>query len=594
MKNYRIKIFILMAVLPVAVHAAGPGREKMTPEWVKDLVIYEIPVKSYTSPGGLGTGNFASLKEKVPYLAGLGINGVWLSGHSWSDATHFYNIWTQYACIRPDVLDPSLGTGEEFGEMIDEFHRHGIRVFLDIITHGVMSYSPLVYEKPHWFKGSTWGMADYDWFGGHEDLDQWWVRTHTDYVTRYGVDGYRLDVEIYRPDLWWRIKENAAAAGHPIAVFNEHGALTDNVADFFQLSTSMYDIYATHRMDSTVSLPYDAAAHFEGFTPPQESFGIHSVRVFYTDGTDDLGMADCSEGGLSYTVRPGPMEGAPWRITVSGIDRTKAVKSVAAYSARYHKAFALDGVQDLNHFPLALSGMEEITVELEPFVFDRVYHTSQLTSHDRGWETFPPDWNPYLVQGSRCLMGYGSLFTPSIPIFMAGEEFDAEFTPLPMLSYYMYEKKMIGEGRWLYGSWIQWDQLERGRHAGMLADTRRMLAIRRQESDLIYAAMTDQVPNIEKVGYRCSANIPVPYVLWNDAKALVIVGNDTDRDVTVSITLPADRGGLAAAGKVKVTDLWNGWEKTVDMSRTRELDIKVRRDRTPGGGLSVLRLEAVE
>ena len=45
-------------------------------------------------------------------------------------------------------------------------------------------------------------MVDYDWKGGHTDLDDWWVKTWTNYVTQYGVDGFRLDVDIYRPDLW--------------------------------------------------------------------------------------------------------------------------------------------------------------------------------------------------------------------------------------------------------------------------------------------------------------------------------------------------------------------------------------------------------
>jgi len=41
---------------------------------------------------------------------------------------------------------------------------------------------------------------------GHADLDDWWVRVWSDYVTHYDVDGFRLDVDIYRPDLWSRVR----------------------------------------------------------------------------------------------------------------------------------------------------------------------------------------------------------------------------------------------------------------------------------------------------------------------------------------------------------------------------------------------------
>jgi uncharacterized lipoprotein YddW (UPF0748 family) len=85
--------------------------------------------------------------------------------------------------------------------------------FLDVITHGVINYSPLIGEHPAWFKGESWGMTDFDWYGGHSDLDDWWVKTYTDYVTRYGVDGFRLDVNMYRPELWNGGKKELTLAG---------------------------------------------------------------------------------------------------------------------------------------------------------------------------------------------------------------------------------------------------------------------------------------------------------------------------------------------------------------------------------------------
>jgi len=80
----------------------------LTPEWAKDLVIYEVAIKGFTSPAGPESGTFNSLMEKMKYLEELGINAIWLTGHSFSDPDHFYGIWTQYACIEPDKLDPSL------------------------------------------------------------------------------------------------------------------------------------------------------------------------------------------------------------------------------------------------------------------------------------------------------------------------------------------------------------------------------------------------------------------------------------------------------------------------------------------------------
>ena len=104
------------------------------PEWAKDVILYEIATKAFTSPNGPESGTFRSTAEKMPYLQSLGVNAIWLTGHQLCDPKHFYNIWTEYACIDPSKLDPTLGGEEDFRALVDEAHRCGIHVILDVIT----------------------------------------------------------------------------------------------------------------------------------------------------------------------------------------------------------------------------------------------------------------------------------------------------------------------------------------------------------------------------------------------------------------------------------------------------------------------------
>jgi hypothetical protein len=76
-------------------------------------------------------------------------------------------------------------------------------------------------------------------------------------------------------------------------------------------------------------------------------------------------------------------------------------------------------------------------------------------NHDDGWDGFPLDKNPYVAQGSRSMFGYSLLFTPSIPLFMSGEEFNADYIPLPAHAPDLYGKGGPGKGRWLYASMIE-------------------------------------------------------------------------------------------------------------------------------------------
>jgi glycosidase len=185
----------------ISIKIQSQDNSTQSPGWIKDLIIYEIATKGFTSPAGPESGTFNSLKEKIPCLRNLGITGVWLTGHHLCAPRFFYHCWNEYAVVRPDSLDPSLGSEEDFRSLINEFHKNGIKVFLDVITHGVMNNSSLITLHPEWFRGGSWGMTDFDWHGGHTDLDEWWVNMYTNYVTSSGVDGYRLDVDIYRPDL---------------------------------------------------------------------------------------------------------------------------------------------------------------------------------------------------------------------------------------------------------------------------------------------------------------------------------------------------------------------------------------------------------
>ncbi len=115
--------FIRLAASPeatVQLHDDdGTGRpddpdQPASPEWINDLIIYEVATKGFTSPNGPESGTFNSLLAKLAYLQELGITGIWLTGYSLCDPHHFYNIWTQYAVIDPGRFDPSLGTDEEF------------------------------------------------------------------------------------------------------------------------------------------------------------------------------------------------------------------------------------------------------------------------------------------------------------------------------------------------------------------------------------------------------------------------------------------------------------------------------------------------
>lgn len=579
----------------------------LSPDWAEGLIIYEVATKAFTSPHGPGSGTFRSLEGRLGYLAGLGINAIWLSGHQLCDAGHFYGIWNQYACIRPDRIDPSLGTPEDFKGMIEAAHRLGIRVFLDVITHGVMSNSPLIVEKPHWFKEGSWGMTDYDWYGGHGDLDDWWVNTWLGYVKDFGVDGFRLDVAAYRYDLWSRIRSKAHALDHDILVIHENYPSAAGATDFLQ---SVYRLSSPRFLNRSHGLLNDAARFLQKAALRQNV--SYRVAIKMKDSATVEGETG-GEGTLRVTYEGDEKRqvGTTWpyidqrgllrveNVPTDGeIDDIVITDSTADDPDEHHwvekpQAFTNDVV--IHERELVRTGEAPSLLLSFPLPQqDGQCLSIQLSCHDNGWPGFPMGQNPYAAQGSRFAFGYGFMLASAVPVFMSGEEFDADFVPLPDLSPAFFGGGEVGRGMWLYGSWLQWEQAESPKGHAMLADVKRLIRIRKSEARLIRPfRLGEPVQTLAGVEYRCEARLPVPYMYYDRDELLLVAGNPDEKDdMGVRFRLPEDAvKKFGRLGSFAVDDLWN--ERKVGemtLQTFEKTEWPIRRDRTGGGGLLVLRL----
>lgn len=519
------------------------------PAALENSIIYEIATKGFTSPEGAETGNFSSLKEKIPYLAELGINVIWLTGHQLCQDKHFYNIWTEYACIRPDRLDPSLGTEEEFKYMIACAHKHGMKVILDVITHGVMKDSPLVLEHPEWFKGESWGMKDYDWYGGHKDLDEWWVDTWLWYIREFGIDGYRLDVAHYRSDLWAVIRRKAEQAGKEIMIVAESGPAIRGVTDILQHGEVISHNYGLNCSSRILS---DTAGYLKD---RQVRAGErYDVKIFYEDGTvQDSGQQTwyqelkvpeaIYEGDITREIECGVDSAYQIQLGILRVENIYEEKSIhniqvrdkqgQLWNSRREDALEVDYKVEYQ------KKQNGLLIEFPLRIQDGQFLSIQLSCHDNGWDGFPLEENPYGAKGSRYLAGYTALLAPGIPVLMSGEEFHADYRPLPGLSPKLFGGEMFGKGRWLYGNWLEWEQLKKPQNADMLEDIKQIIRIRKTYSSLIHAhRMGERNQDFGPLEYESDAVLPIPYFYRGDGKVIAVCANsNTEKEVSVCLKL---------------------------------------------------------
>jgi len=156
-------------------------------------------------------GDLAGIIEKLDYLKELGVTALYLNPIFDSGSAHGYDTHDYMK------VSPKFGNEEDLGQFIDEAHKRGMRVILDLVPNhtgvGFWAFQDVVKNgknSPYW-----------DWYFIHQwpftpgdpsDYEAWWglgslpklntdnpqVKEYLFKVVRYwlnfGADGWRVDV----------------------------------------------------------------------------------------------------------------------------------------------------------------------------------------------------------------------------------------------------------------------------------------------------------------------------------------------------------------------------------------------------------------
>ena len=98
--------------------------------WWKSAVIYQVYPRSFMDADGDGMGDLPGVISKLDYLAGLGINAIWLSPVFRSPQDD-----NGYDVSDYQDIDPLFGTLEDMDRLIAEAKKRGIRIILDMVLN---------------------------------------------------------------------------------------------------------------------------------------------------------------------------------------------------------------------------------------------------------------------------------------------------------------------------------------------------------------------------------------------------------------------------------------------------------------------------
>ncbi|MGN1195614.1 MAG: alpha-glucosidase [Acutalibacteraceae bacterium] len=198
-------------------------------KWYKEMSVYQIWPRSFCDGNGDGIGDLKGVISKLDYIKSIGVDAIWFSPlYPSPNADYGYDI-SDYRDISPDY-----GTLDEFKTLLDEAHKRGLKVIMDLVVNHTSDEHKWFLESkkgdnnPYhdyyfWRKGRKNGKEPNNWkstFQGKaweycKELDEYYlhifakgqpdlnmdnpkVRQEVKDIMRFwldmGVDGFREDV----------------------------------------------------------------------------------------------------------------------------------------------------------------------------------------------------------------------------------------------------------------------------------------------------------------------------------------------------------------------------------------------------------------
>ena len=130
-----------------------PARQD-DPDWWRGAVIYQIYPRSFQDSNGDGIGDLSGIIHRLPHVADLGVDAIWISPFFRSPMLDFGYDVSDYRDV-----DPMFGSISDFDALVSRAHELGLKVMIDLVLSHTSDQHP-------WFSESrnSQDNARADWY----------------------------------------------------------------------------------------------------------------------------------------------------------------------------------------------------------------------------------------------------------------------------------------------------------------------------------------------------------------------------------------------------------------------------------------------
>ena len=257
-----------------AAGSGDPTGKKLHENWNDAPEFRPDPVKGYYAADDFFGGNLRGIEEKLPYLASLSVEILYLNPIFKAYSNHRYDTGDY------ETVDPLLGTNEDLAHLCAEAKKYGIRVILDGVFSHTGSDSRYFNREGRYPSVGAYQSPDSpyaSWYSFEhfpDKYDCWWgvwslpcVKetdpSYTGYVLtgknaivkrwmRAGVSGWRLDVADELPDEFLRVLREEVKTADPNALIL--GEVWEDASNKVSYDTQRAFLYG-RELDTVMNYP---------------------------------------------------------------------------------------------------------------------------------------------------------------------------------------------------------------------------------------------------------------------------------------------------------------------------------------------------
>lgn len=208
----------------------------------ENIVMYEINPVAFSS-----SKDIQGITNKLDYLKDLGINTIWIMPIY---PVGVVNSFGSFYCVKDyKSVRTSLGTMDDFKNLVSTAHQKGIAVILDWVANHTSWDNNWIYSNPSWYthdnngniihpSGTNWNdVADLNF--ENQDMRLAMIDAMKYWVTETNIDGFRCDAADFIPyDFWVQANTSLNAIPNKHLILLAEGARADHFAAGFQMNFS--------------------------------------------------------------------------------------------------------------------------------------------------------------------------------------------------------------------------------------------------------------------------------------------------------------------------------------------------------------------